>query len=106
MAMGTNKSYEHFSRGDTVRIDRPTRLCSGWLSDERRYETVIEIPAGQEGVVEHMSNAGFRGLEYSIRIPEGLLHGITAAALELVDAAPISPWPHQVTYRDGEVIGR
>lgn len=101
-----SKSYEHFSRGDTVRIDRPSRLCSNWISDERRYETVIEIPAGQEGVVEHMTNAGFRGLEYSIRIPEGLLHGISAASLELVEAVEIAAWPHQVTYRDGEVIGR
>lgn len=92
--------YEHFSRGDIVRLKDGVRLAP-------YNDALAEIG---EGEVLGMHNAGFRGLEYSVQVegsPESapeICHNISAADLELVVPAALRAWPHQVTYRDGQRI--
>lgn len=95
-------AYEHFSKGETVRIAIDTRIC-GFVDGE--WEVLTEVPAGTVGVVESMTNAGFRGLEYSVRTAEGRVHGIGAAHLRMVETmTPVTPWHRQTTYRNGKAV--
>lgn len=95
------KSYEHFSKGDTVRIERAWRspVAGSNFSEWDDHDAKLE------GEVVNMTNAGFRGLEYTVRTAEGLASGISAADLSLVEAVEIAAWPGQVTSRDGQSIG-
>lgn len=97
------KSYEHFSEGDKVRIDR------SWRSKDTAYgpaslDTFTDHAEGVEGEIVSMTNAGFRGLEYTVWTDEGTAHGVSADDLVLVAAVPVKPWPGQRTYRDGQVV--
>lgn len=91
--------YEHFSKGDTVRL-RPGTRVAPYNTDLDRIGT---------GVVRNVTNAGFRGLEYHVECVEAgdrfRCFGISAADLELVAAVPLTPWHGQATYRGGKRVG-
>lgn len=86
--------YAHFSKGDIVRLKLGTRIAP--------YNQ--DLHDAGTGVVTDITNAGFRGLEYGIKVDSARrCHGVSAADLELVTAVaggPI-PWPRQGTYLDG-----
>lgn len=94
--MATCDQYEHFSKGDVVRI-----------RDDARRSAPIHDRFPTTGTVQSVTNAGFRGLEYSGTTAEGEhFWGISAADLELVEAVdPVVPWYGQGTYRDGKRVG-
>lgn len=85
--------YAHFSKGDIVRLKLNTRIAP---VNQHLHD------AGS-GVVENVTNAGFAGLTYQVKIDAARrCYGISAADLELVTAVkggPI-PWPSQGTYLD------
>lgn len=93
----TDSRYEHFSKGDIVRLKESARRdCPA----HDRLPTV--------GIVRDVTNAGFRGLEYSGLSDEGEhWFGLSAADLELVAPTPGHPipWYRQGTYRDGKKVG-
>lgn len=83
--------YAHFSKGDIVRI-----------RDDARRNAPVHNRVPTTGTITGITNAGFRGLEYSGMSAEGeYFHGISAADLELVAAdGPVVAWGHQGTYLD------
>lgn len=100
MSRSTDR-YEHYSKGDQVRICRPWSTVRSTVGDWEfdRHEE------GTTGIVENISNAGFRGLEYSVRTLEGYATGISPTDLELLEAVELRPWPAQGTYRGGQKVG-
>lgn len=97
--MATDPRYEHFSKGDLVRLKAGTRTAP--------FNAALHV-AGV-GTVRGVTNAGFRGLEYAVEVVhEGdreRCHGISAADLELVSPAVLTPWPRQGTYRNDKRVG-
>ena len=91
--------YEHFSKGDIVRLKEGTSVAP--------FNAALH--AYRIGRVADLTNAGFRGLEYTVEVTcdggKRRCHGISAADLELVSAVPIAVWPRQGTYRDGKRVG-
>lgn len=77
------KSYEHFSRGDVVRVTQGPRT-------------------GVTGTVASMTNAGFNGLVYDLVTADGWACGVFADWLTPVTVIePVVPWFGQDTYRFG-----
>lgn len=99
MTTSTDRRYEHFSAGDDVTI------TIAWRTYDVATETVEVHQAGLGGVVRSVSNAGVRGLEYTVETDEGLAFGVPAGSLELVRAVdPAVPWHGQGSYRDGRRV--
>jgi hypothetical protein len=78
----TDKRHAKFEIGSSVKT----------LSDRRRYTDstftdLDTLPAGTVGVVEDVSNAGFDGLLYHLRLPDGTrLPNVPAGELAVVIA--------------------
>lgn len=95
--------YEHFSRGDRVFVTRVTRSPVSISGPSAFKDWISHDPQG--GEVRSMTNAGFRGLEYSVLLNDGTeVHGVSPVNIALVEAAPLRPWPTTNTYRNGARI--
>ncbi len=85
--------YAHFSKGDIVRLK----------SDARIAPVNQDLHDAGSGVVENVTNAGFAGLTYQVKIDSARrCYNITAGSIELVTAVAGGPvaWPSQGTYLD------
>lgn len=78
-----DRRWQHIPLGTTVVISRSWRTPAG--PPNARYSEWADHQPGVEGEVIRVTNAGFRGLEYTVMTGEGVAHGIGADDLVLID---------------------
>lgn len=79
----TDQRWTRIALGTSVVVTRTWRTPAGPVND--RFSAWTDHPAGLEGEVIGVTNAGFRGLEYSVATEEGIASGVSAADLAIDD---------------------